>query len=101
MCSIPFKVEQRITQIALFRNSSIDRGATFIVCRVSEGRGYEMLKCPLSPLQRHVRQPQLAAGDFLAVFGAGYDDLPQLLALALHEGLGDDLRPTLAHGPEK
>src|SRR5215208_4385553 len=54
-----------------------------------------------TPLQRDVLQAQLAAGDFLAVVGAGYDDLPQLLAFALHDRLGDDLDPSLPHRPQE
>src|SRR5215212_1997545 len=54
-----------------------------------------------TPLQRDVLQAQLAAGDLLAVVGAGYDDLPQLLAFALHDRLGDDLDPSLRHRPQE
>ena len=41
--------------------------------------------------QRHVLQPHLAAGDELAVVGAGEQHLPELLRAALLDRLGDDV----------
>ena len=49
----------------------------------------------------HSVEAYLAAGDLLAVVSAGYDDLPQLLAFALHDRLGDHLHPSVRHRPQE
>src|SRR5829696_3205683 len=51
--------------------------------------------------QRDVLEPHLTACDLLAVLGAGDYDLPELLDLALYDGLCEHVDPPLRHRPQK
>src|SRR5215210_6397033 len=51
--------------------------------------------------QRDVLEPQLAAGYLFAVLAAGDDHLPELLDLALHNGLGDHVYSTFLDRPQE
>jgi glycine/D-amino acid oxidase-like deaminating enzyme len=51
--------------------------------------------------QRNVLEPHLAAGDLFAVIAAGDHHLPELLDLALHDGLGDHFHATFRDGPQE